>query len=223
MKHAFLAAALLVGATLAAAPGAHAQGIRLGLKAGANYSNLAGDVTDEDRYKSKFGPHGGLVLNIGLLDDGFLSLQPEVLFSQKGFKYADTEFTLLGDRYKYTGKVNYNYIDVPVLFKINADGLFFELGPQVGYLLSVKDDVKFTRNGNPVSTTQKYSDLDNVKRTEIGYAAGVGFQADSGPMIGLRYNGSFTDFADDGYQNDDFRNARNSVFQLYVGYLFGGK
>jgi hypothetical protein len=223
MKHAFLAAALLTGAALTAAPAAHAQGIRLGLKAGANYSNLAGDVTDEDRYKSKFGPHGGLMLNIGLLDDGFLSLQPELLYSQKGFKYADTEFTLLGDKYKYTGKVNFNYLDVPVLFKINADGLFFEAGPQIGYLLSVKDDVKFTKNGNVVNSSENYSDLDNVNRVELGYAAGLGFQAESGPMIGLRYNGSLTDFAKDGYQGNDFKNARNSAFQLYLGYMFGGK
>ncbi|AYA38348.1 PorT family protein [Hymenobacter oligotrophus] len=218
MKHFF---SLLTICTLLALT-ASAQGIRFGVKAGANYSNLAGDVVDEDRYENKFGVHGGLMLNVGLIDDGFLSLQPEVLFSQKGFKYADREVAIGNDRFRYTGKLTYNYLDVPVLLKINAGGLFFEAGPQFGYLLSATDDVEVTRNGQTQTSSQNYSNLDNVKRTEVGYAAGLGFQAKSGPMIGLRYNGALTDFADDGYQGDEFRNARNSVFLLSVGFLFGG-
>ncbi|GAB2949386.1 porin family protein [Hymenobacter coalescens] len=197
--------------------------MRLGIKAGANYSNLAGDLTDEDRYQSKIGPHGGLMVNIGLLDDGFLSLQPELLYSQKGFKYADTEFTILGNKYKYTGKVNYNYLDLPVLLKINADGPFFELGPQFGYLLSVSDDVKTSVNGQTQGNSTDYQNLDNINRFEVGYAAGFGFQAESGPMIGLRYNGNFTKWGKGDYSSNEFSNARNSVFQLYLGYLFGGK
>ncbi|GAB3828707.1 hypothetical protein [Hymenobacter jeollabukensis] len=73
MKHAFLAAALMTGTALATAPAAHAQGVRVGLKAGANYSNIAGDVTDEDRFENKFGFHGGLLLNADLTGDGFFS------------------------------------------------------------------------------------------------------------------------------------------------------
>ncbi|KUG06349.1 porin family protein [Solirubrum puertoriconensis] len=218
MKHFVFVLTFLALATLSA----QAQGIRFGVKAGANYSNLAGDVVDEDRYESKFGVHGGLMLNVGLVDDGFLSLQPEILFSQKGFKYADRDVTIGNDRLRFTGKLTYNYLDVPVLLKINAGGLFFEAGPQFGYLLSASDDIEVTRNGQTQTSSQNYSDLDDVKRTEVGYAAGLGFQAKSGPMIGLRYNGSFTDFADDGYQGDEFRNARNSVFLLSVGFMFGG-
>ncbi|UYZ58797.1 porin family protein [Hymenobacter latericus] len=213
---------ILTFCTLAALS-AQAQGIRFGVKAGANYSNLAGDVVDEDRYESKFGVHGGLMLNVGLIDDGFLSLQPELLFSQKGFKYADRDVTIGNDRFRFTGKLTYNYLDVPVLLKINAGGLFFEAGPQFGYLLSASDDIEITRNGQTQTSSQNYSNLDDVKRTEVGYAAGLGYQAKSGPMIGLRYNGSLTDFADDGYQGDEFRNARNSVFLLSVGFMFGGE
>ncbi|MBC8085472.1 MAG: PorT family protein [Hymenobacter sp.] len=216
-----LLATLLAAAV--AAPAAHAQGIRLGVRAGANLSNLSGDLTDEDRFENKFGFHGGVLLNVGLLDDGFLSLQPEVLFSQKGFTYADTEFTLLGNRYKYEGDRTYNYLDVPVLLKIKAGSVYFEAGPQYSYLLKVKDDSKFSINGNTASQRSGTEDLDNVNRNEIGYAAGLGYQSEGGLMIGLRYNGSFTDFGDDGYQDEDTRNARNSVFQASVGYLLPTK
>lgn len=208
---------------VAAAPTVHAQGIRIGVKGGANLSNLSGDLTNEDRYENKFGFHGGVMLNVGLLDDGFLSIQPEVLFSQKGFTYADDEFTIGGNRFKYDGDVTYNYIDVPVLLKIKAGSVYFEAGPQYSYLLKVKNDFKITSNGNPVTQTSNTSDLDNINRNEIGYAAGLGYQSEGGFLFGLRYNGSFTDFGKDGYQDADTRNARNSVFQASVGFLLPGK
>jgi hypothetical protein len=210
-------------AAVAAAPSAHAQGIRIGVKGGANLSNLSGDLTNEDRYENKFGFHGGLMLNIGLLDDGFLSVQPEVLFSQKGFTYADDEFTLAGNRVKYDGDVTYNYIDVPVLLKIKAGSVYFEAGPQYSYLLKIKNDFDITSNGNPVAQTSNTADLDDVNRNEIGYAAGLGYQSEGGLMLGLRYNGSFTDFGKDGYQDAETRNARNSVFQASIGFLLPSK
>lgn len=221
MKKKLLLATLF--AACAATSGAYAQGIRLGVKGGANLSNLSGDLTDEDRFKNKVGFHGGVMVNIGLLDDGFLSLQPEVLYSQKGFTYADNEFTILGARYKYEGDRTYNYIDVPVLLKINAGGFYVEAGPQYSYLLKVKDDSKFSVNGNTATQRSNTADLDNVNRNELGYAAGLGFQSDMGLLLGLRYNGSFTDFGKDGYADNDVRNARNSVFQLSLGYLIPSK
>ncbi|WP_400192355.1 porin family protein [Hymenobacter sp. B81] len=222
MKKPLLLAAAALCAALALPSAAQAQGIRLGVKAGVNYTNLAGDLADEDRYESKIGPHAGLMVNVGLLDDGFLSLQPELLFSQKGFKYAESErMDALGNRYKFSGKVNYNYLDLPILFKINADGLFFELGPQVGYLLSVSNDVTTVVNSRTTTNSSTYNNLDNVNRTELGYAAGLGYESDMGLMLGLRYNGGLSKYG----KNDsgDFKNARNSAFMLSLGYFFGGK
>ncbi|MFD2783879.1 porin family protein [Hymenobacter rubripertinctus] len=221
MKKSLLAAAALL-ATVAVTE-SKAQGVRFGLKAGGNLSNLSGDLTDEDRYENKFGFHGGAMLNIGLLDDGFLSVQPEVLFSQKGFKYATNEFAIGSNKFKYEGDRTYNYIDVPVLLKVNADGFYFEAGPQYSYLLKVKDDSKFSVNGTTATQRTGTQDLKNVNRNEIGYAAGLGYQTDAGLMIGIRYNGSFTDFAKDGYQDSDVRNARNQVFQASVGFLLPGR
>lgn len=220
MKKSLLAAAALL-ATVAVTE-SKAQGVRFGLKAGGNLSNLSGDLVDQDRYDNKFGFHGGAMLNIGLLDDGFLSVQPEVLFSQKGFQFAeDKAFGL----YKYTGSRTYNYIDVPVLLKVNADGFYFEAGPQYSYLMKVKDETQRSlANGNTFTSYSGTQDLKNVNRNEIGYAAGLGYQSDAGLMIGIRYNGSFTDFAKDGYTGDaDVRNARNQVFQASVGFLLPGR
>ncbi|MCR5887651.1 PorT family protein [Hymenobacter sp. J193] len=220
-KTSLLVAAALVAGALASSS-AHAQGIRLGFKGGANYSNLSGDLVNENRFQNKWGAHGGIMANISFTDDGFLSIQPEVLYSQKGFKFDESE---LFGIVKYQGSRTYNYIDVPVLVKINADGFFFEAGPQYSYLLKVKDETERSFNGG--LSYAKYSgteDLDDVNRSEIGYAAGLGYQSTAGFLVGIRYNGSFTDFAKDGYTGDaDVRNARNSVFQASIGYLIPSK
>lgn len=210
------AAALLVAA---AAPAAHAQGVRFGVKAGANLSNLSGNVVNQDFYKNRWGFHGGVMVNFGLGD--IVSIQPEVLYSQKGFKYSDTQIGTI----RNTGNVRYDYLDVPLLVRVRAAGLFFEVGPQYSYLLNVSTDRTQTVGGTVVGNIGSgTTNLDNVRRNELGYVGGLGYQASNGVMLGVRYNGAFTDFAKDGYSsNNEFRNARNSTFQAYVGVLLGGK
>ena len=223
MKNLLLSAAAALVA-VAATPAAHAQSVRFGLKAGGTLANLAGDLANQDQYKNRLGFHGGAMLNVGLLADDLLALQLEGLYSQKGFKNADQQVTVFGNTYRNTGTVRYDYIDVPLLLRVKASGLFFEAGPQYSYLLNISTDRTQTYNGNVVGTSSATtSDLSRVKRNELGYAAGLGFQASNGFLLGLRYNGAFTDFAKDGYSNDEFRNARHSTFQAYVGVLLGGK
>ncbi|MCB2409542.1 porin family protein [Hymenobacter lucidus] len=220
---------LLSVATISAS---RAQGVRLGLRAGANYSNLAGEVQNENTYNNKIGFLGGVMLNADLSGDGFLSVQPEILFSQKGFENKPTEYkNLLGTTQKREGQVNYNYLDVPVLFKVNASGLVFEAGPQYSYLLSVKDETKVTTTsgltGNTsTATSHDQKDLSKLNRNELGYVAGIGYQAENGVSLNLRYTGAFSDFAksDDGsYFDGDLKNARNSAFQVSLGYLLPNK
>ncbi|UOQ54615.1 porin family protein [Hymenobacter cellulosivorans] len=227
-KTVIVLASLLSVATISAS---RAQGVRLGLRAGANYSNLAGDVQNESTYNNKIGFLGGVMLNADLSGDGFLSVQPEILFSQKGFENKPTEYKYLLTTQKREGKVNYNYLDVPVLFKINASGLVLEAGPQYSYLISVKDETKVTTtssiNGNSTtSTTNNQKDLSKLNRNELGYVAGIGYQAENGVSLNLRYTGGFSDFvkSDDGsYFNGDLGKARNSAFQLSLGYLLPNK
>ena len=224
MKKLLLSTTAAALVAVAAAPAAHAQPVRFGLKAGANLSNISGDVIQQDQYKNRFGFQGGAMLNLGLIDDDFLAIQLEALYSQKGFKYADQQFTLGGSTYRNTGNVRYDYLDIPVLLRLKTGGVFFEAGPQYSYLLNISNNRSFTQNGNVIAgASSTTSNLDNVRRSELGYAAGLGFQAESGFLIGLRYNGAFTDFAKDNYSNNEFRNARNSTFQAYVGFMLGGK
>lgn len=187
---------LSLGLLMSVATAASAQEIRFGVKAGANYSSVTADETDG--IESKIGLQAGLLANFALSD--LISIQPEVLYSQKGLQSeADSD-----------DKLKLNYIDVPLLVKVNAGGLFFEGGPQVGFLAGAK-----ITDGNE---DRDIKDLYNT--VDFGYVAGLGYQLESGPMIGLRYNGGISNI-NEGDANPN--KIRNSVFQLYAGFLFGGK
>ncbi|MBD2724527.1 porin family protein [Hymenobacter armeniacus] len=174
--------------------------VSLGLKAGPSYASYVGK--DAGNLEGLFGFHAGAFANIGL--SSLFAFQPEVIYSQKGTKYKDVS----------DARTRVSYLDVPLSFHVNADGLFFEAGPQVGFLLSAKNEF-----GN-VSTDVK----DQLNSVDFGYLVGLGYQRKTGPGIGLRYNGGLTNLPKEvtvGTTTVQNR-VRNSVFQLYLTYSFGG-
>jgi len=195
-----------------------------GIRGGGNFSNLSGDLQNESRYENKVGFHAGVFLNFPVVGE-FFSIQPELIYSQKGFENSEEEFSFLGQNYKRTGKVNYNYLDLPVLAKIKAGPIYFEGGPQASYLLNVNNETKEYMNGNLQSSTTTERDKEGLKEFELGYAAGVGFATNSGISLGLRYNGSFNDFVDENseeYFDGDLGSAKHSVIMLTLGFRLGG-
>jgi hypothetical protein len=190
---------------------------QIGVKLGANMSNLAGNLQNEDVYKNKIGFVGGLTYNIPLSSDNFVSIQPELLYSQKGYKLTDRPYTnTSGQSGTQEGKVNYSYLDLPILLKINAGPIFFEAGPQVSYLLSVKDVTEITIGGVDFEDQQRL-DKDALSEIEIGYAAGVGVQIPMGLTLNVRYNGSVSALAKDD-NRDELANGRHSVYQATIGF-----
>ncbi|MBF9221779.1 porin family protein [Hymenobacter ruricola] len=193
MKKVILSLALAAGVSATASAQAS-----FGVKAGASLTTLGG--ADASGFSNKVGLNAGVVANLGFGDA--LSLQPEVLFSMKGAALSDNT------KVKY----NFNYIDIPVMLQYNADGLFFEAGPQLGILASAK-------------ATDGSTDIDvkdGLNTIDFGYAVGLGYKLESGPMIGLRYNGGITSI-DKEESGTTAAKIRNNAFQLYVGYMFGGK
>lgn len=197
MKKTLFTLALLAGLTGAAQ--AQRSNVSLGIKAGPSYSGFAG--AQATNYESVFGFHAGVFANIGLTD--LFAFQPEIIYSQKGAKVSNIDLT-----------TRLNYVDIPLSFHVNADGLFFEAGPQLGILLAAQD------KAGSVSVDRKpiYNTLD------FGYLAGLGYQRKTGPGIGLRYNGGFTNVEKSRTAGTVTvqDNIRNSAFQLYLTYSFGG-
>ena len=199
---------------------AQAQMPQIGVKLGVNYSNLAGDLQHEDINENKLGFVGGIGTNIPLISDGFLSLSPEILYSQKGYQYRDEEFEIGNVVYKRKGDIRYEYIDVPVLLKVNVGGLFFEAGPLASYLLGIRDNTE-EKIGNQDYEKTTVVSKGNLNKFEIGYAAGIGYLTPLGITANLRYNGSISHLAKED-NDDELGNARHSLFQLTVGFMVGG-
>lgn len=196
-----------------------------GIRGGANLSNVSGDLRDESRFNNKIGFHAGITYQLAIVEN-FFSIQPELLYSQKGFKNNEDEFQsdLLNINVRREGTVSYNYLDLPVLAKIKAGPLYFEAGPQASYLLNVNNKTKTYNDGELQSSDSDPKSTDGLKKFELGYAAGIGLASNNGISIGLRYNGSLSDFTDKdvsyGDYGDDLTNARNSVIMLTVGFTF---
>ncbi|HEX8350686.1 MAG TPA: porin family protein [Hymenobacter sp.] len=185
---------------------ARAQGsdVSLGLKAGASLSNLTG--ADAKAFENLFGFHAGIFANLGITS--LVAFQPELLYSQKGAKLP-----INGTNEDLTLRLH--YVDVPLAFHVNTDGLFFEAGPQVGFLVAANS--KFGNASTDIKS--------NYNTVDFGYLAGLGYQRKAGLGIGLRYNGGFTNIRKEvtiGSTKIQDR-ARNSAFQLYLTYSLNGR
>lgn len=106
MQKTILTLALVAGLTGAAQA---QRNISLGLKAGGTYSSFTG--AQAANYSGIFGFHGGVFANIGITS--LFAFQPELIYSQKGATVSTvTDFDTRLD-----------YLDVPLAFHVNADGL----------------------------------------------------------------------------------------------------
>ncbi|MDP4208200.1 MAG: porin family protein [Bacteroidota bacterium] len=107
---------------------------QLGLKAGVNYSNVYDAQGEEFHADPKFGLAAGIFFAIPI--GRYIGIQPEVLFSQKGFKATGK---ILGNSYDFTRTTN--YLDIPILLQVKPiEFLTLLAGPQFSYLMKQKDE-----------------------------------------------------------------------------------
>ena len=88
---------LIANITIAQETSSSRQSIQLGVKAGLNYSSVYDTKGDQFSSNAIFGFAGGAFLSIPL--GTVFGLQPEFLFSQKGFKGSGY---LIGSQYSFT-------------------------------------------------------------------------------------------------------------------------
>ena len=196
-------------------------------KAGISLSNVNFDA-EEDGQKSNLGLVAGVGFNIPITSDNFFSIQPELLYVQKGFAVEDQGVNT---------KSYFNYIDLPLLLKINFGGetvkAYVNAGPSFGYWLGGKIKV------DDESAKIKFGDADNItadevtlnkedwNRLDIGlqFGGGVGFGLGPGSLLlDARYGFGFTDIYSVENAPDSENKSKNNVFQVTLGYAipFGG-
>ncbi|HEX8350296.1 MAG TPA: porin family protein [Hymenobacter sp.] len=244
----FLTLILAAAASISFVNAQDAGGFRIGVKAGATYSNISGNSVNQitgsnystDLGDYKVGYNAGISLTLPLSSDGFFSLSPELLYNRKGYEISSTQKTNLSagvSKVEDEQQRVLHYLDVPILAKIRAGGLFFELGPQVSYLFGSKTKQQITTkytNGDKdkVENNQGFRDYTGVSRDEayksdlaqfdISGVAGLGYMTDGGISLGLRYARGFNSLIDT-KNTDNEPKAFNNAFTLQVGYLIPTK
>ncbi len=110
-----------------------AQEFKAGMLAGAVFSQVDGDSYDGF---NKFGAVGGLYVSHDLFKDWLAQL--EIVYKQKGSKFTGDES--IGDYSTYDLKLD--YIEIPLIIKVNLNKVAFEGGFAFGSLIrsSEKDE-----------------------------------------------------------------------------------
>jgi len=146
----------------------YSQFVIFGAKAGVNFATVTGNALDDKGMHPSF--HIGGLANF-FLNDNF-TIQPEVLYSGKGFKSSDQTY-------------KFGYIDIPVLVQYKTpSGFFVEAGPQVGFLISAKVN----------STDIK----ENMKSTDFSWVGGLGYKSAMGIGASARYDFGYTNVSEFG-------------------------
>jgi hypothetical protein len=138
--------------------------IQFGVKIGANLSNVY-DTEDEDfTADPKLGLAGGVFAAIPI--GTFLGVQPELLFSQKGYKGSGS---ILGSEYNYSRTSN--FIDIPLFVAIKPiSTLTILVGPQFSFL--VKETYKIENDIINIDDEQVFEN-DNIRKNILCAVGGV--------------------------------------------------
>lgn len=164
-----------------------------GVKGGLNLSNVYGDDKPAGRENlNSF--HAGVFGQVGITNK--VSIQPEILYSRKGYRYMDAT----------QGESNrrYDYIQVPVLFVYNfLDHVSFHVGPQVSLMTKYRD-------------AQGEKKISAAGLNSFDYGAVAGIEGRMGPArIGVRYDLGAGKILESGNNR-----LYNNTFQAYVGLGF---
>jgi len=182
--------------------------IAIGIKGGLNYSNVYDSEGDKFNADAKIGFAAGVFVAVPI--GQFFGIQPEVLFSQKGYQSSGS---VLGFDYKMTRTSN--YIDIPLLFALKpSSSVTVLLGPQYSYLMKQTDVFD-----NPVSNTvvEEEFDNENIRKNMLGFIGGIDFNF-SDIVVGARVSWDLTNNNGDGTSTTP--RYKNVLGQLTLGYRF---
>ena len=182
--------------------------ILVGLKAGANFSNVYDTKGEEFDASGKMGLAAGAFLSIPI--GKYIGVQPEILISQKGFK---AKGNLLGASYDLTRTTT--YIDVPLLFAVKPVGFVTLLaGPQYSYLMRQK--YTFENASSSIEQEEEFIN-DNIRKNTLAFLAGVDVNLEHF-VVGVRVGWDIVNNNGDGSSTTP--RYKNTWVQGTLGYRF---
>ncbi len=191
----------------------------------SNYDNIDVPETVIDAFtadgssKYRTGFHVGLLANYAFAN-GFVGLQPEVLYSNQGTKYSGTIIGI--SETSVTATVKTDYINIPVILQINIIPhiLYIEAGPQVGFL--VGSAAEYEVEAGSLSYEDSWDIGDQLNTVDFSLGFGVGFQLPKLPLgVHARYTIGLTEVEKEA--NSDDSKTYNGVFMIGAFFRFGGE
>ena len=179
-----------------------------GLKAGVNYSNVYDTQGEEFQADPKLGLAAGAFIAIPI--GKYLGIQPEVLYSQKGFKATGR---ILGGNYEFTRTTN--FIDVPLLVSFKpSEFLTLLAGPQYSYLIKQSD--VFANSSTSILQEQEFEN-DNIRKNILCLTGGADLTLKH-IVLGARVGWDIQNNNGDGTSSTP--RYKNVWYQATVGYRF---
>ena len=150
------------------------QGTFGGIKAGANYASVVGDLTDGVQFR--FSGHAGVYVTFDISYN--FKLQPELLYSSQGFQFTTDLLAIdngTGSNPNRTRtNVRLNYLTIPLIAKFRiTDDVQLEFGPQFGFLIDQVTVVN-TLDGPNDNSADRRSKVSGNFQLDYGGAVGLG-------------------------------------------------
>jgi Outer membrane protein beta-barrel domain len=191
--------------------------------------NMGSRLSNYDR-EYRLGFHAGVMANINIKAARGLALQPELLYSTKGY-VVDHRTTNGNQTTKVEEISRMKYLDLPLMAQFQTGLFYLEAGPQASVLLNQETrGFRVTTEtdasaGGPLTHTSTssftYKGREGYKFLDMGYGLGLGIKFPNNIFsCGLRYSHSLNTIFNDGKTN-----GRTSLLQLSLsGKLasFGG-
>lgn len=189
-----------------------------GVKAGYNYSTLSGETSSISTIEGLSGFYiGGLV---ELPISNMLSIQPELIFSRQGvnLRQGIKNLSIRTD----TSEIRLDYLNIPVMAKVNLGPIFLEGGVQFGFLVNKPKVDSYIAN----VYLRNLLDKDSYNFFDFGVGAGLGVKLNQHFFVETRYTYSLTNVFDPNDKHfkssliSDGDNFKNSVFSIGLGMKF---
>ncbi|MBN1481928.1 PorT family protein [candidate division KSB1 bacterium] len=204
------------------------QNLRIGVTGGVNLATVSTDLeATTPKILAGFGIGG--VLDVALADNLTLSVQP--MYLQKGAKLEypmeEADFDIFGEM---TGKFNYSYIEIPVLFKYALGSgntrPYLAAGPSIGILTKAEMGLEL---GDVGSITVDIKDASESLDFGIALGGGIAFPlGDNSLFVEARYtlglvdvlNGMEASEEDDEDTGIEDGKVNHRGFQIMAGLSF---
>ena len=189
-----------------------------GVKAGYNYSTFSGETSSISTIEGLSGFYiGGLV---ELPISNMLSIQPELIFSRQGvdLRQGLRNLSIRTD----TSEIRLDYLNIPVMAKVNLGPIFLEGGVQFGFLVNKPKVDSYIAN----VYLRNLLDKDSYNSFDFGVGAGLGVKLNQHFFVETRYTYSLTNVFDPNDKHfkssliSDGDNFKNSVFSIGLGMKF---